>query len=291
MKKFILKLSILMTLPIILMGCGSTKNNKESDNDKIKVMVSISPLKEFTESIGGDKVKVSSLIPDNVEPHDFDFKPKDVELLKNSQVFIYNGLGMEDWLDKVETQDVNMVDSSKNADVRVVDGKKDPHLWLSLKEAINQGNNIKEALVQADPNNKDYYEENYNKFKEELDGLFNEYKPKFDSLNKKDFMTSHAAFGYLCRDFGIDERSLTDVFGEGEILPQTKKELIDYCKQNGITTVFSESSDSQKDAESMANDINGKVEPIYSIETKVKGKSYLEAMRFNLEKIYESLNQ
>lgn len=293
MKKLLVRLSILMILPVMLIGCSSTSSNDNEHSEKVNVMVSISPLKEFAEKIGGDKIKVSTLVPENAEPHDMDFGPKDLEKLMKSQVFVYNGLGMEHWFDNVEGQidknKVKLVDSSTGADVRVVDGKNDPHLWLSLKEASVQGNNIKNALVEVDPDNKDYYEENYNKFKGELDSLYSEYKEKFDAKTQKDFMTSHAAFGYLCRDFGLTENSLHDIFGEGDPTPQKYKELSNYCKDKGITVIFSESSESQKEAETIANEIGGKVEPIYSLETKVEGKTYIEAMRYNLETIYNSL--
>ena len=182
-----------------------------------------------------------------------------------------------------------MVDSSTGADVRVIDGKQDPHLWLSLREATVQSNNIKNALIEVDPENKDFYEENYNKFKDELDSLYNEYKDKFASKTQKYFMTSHAAFGYLCRDFGLTENSLHDIFGEGEVTAKKNAGAINYCKEKGITVIFSEGSETQKEAETIANEIGGKVEPIYSLETKVEGKSYIEAMRYNLETIYNSL--
>ncbi|MBS2905227.1 zinc ABC transporter substrate-binding protein, partial [Klebsiella pneumoniae] len=83
----------------------------------------------------------------------------------------------------------------------------DPHSWLSLKEAEKQAENIKDTLVEIDEDNKAYYEENYDAFVGELESLYNEYKEKFDNLSTKDFVTGHAAFGYLCRDFGLQQKS------------------------------------------------------------------------------------
>ena len=149
MKKLLVKLSVLMILPVMLIGCSTKSGNDNEQSEKVNVMVSISPLKEFAERIGGDKIEVSTLVPENAEPHDMDFGPKDLEKLMKSQVFVYNGLGMEHWLENVEGQidkdKVKMVDSSTGADVRVIDGKQDPHLWLSLREATVQSNNIKNA--------------------------------------------------------------------------------------------------------------------------------------------------
>ncbi|MDY4078189.1 MAG: zinc ABC transporter substrate-binding protein [Clostridium sp.] len=295
MKKFLLKASMVLLLPIMLIGCGSQENKSNEKNGKIEVTVSISPIKEFTELIGGDKIEITSLVPDNAEPHDIDLKPRDFEKLTKSKVFIYNGLGMEDWLDEVKEQisedKIKYVDTSENGNVIKTDGKIDPHQWLSLKEAINQCNNIKIALTEIDPNNKDYYEENYEKVKKDFEELYNEYLPKFQSLEHKNFVTSHEAFGYLCRDFGLKQQALNDLFGEGELTAKKIEDLVKYCDDNGVSTIFSEEEDSQKEAQTLANEINGEVKPLYTLETKVEGKSYLEVMKINLEEIYESMNK
>ena len=295
MKKFLLKASMVLLLPIMLIGCGSQENKSNEENGKVEVTVSISPIKEFTELIGGDKIEVTSLVPDNAEPHDIDLKPRDFEKLTKSKVFIYNGLGMEDWLDEVKEQisedKIKYVDTSENGNAIKTDGKIDPHQWLSLKEAINQCNNIKVALSEVDPNNKNYYEENYEKVKKDFEELYNEYLPKFQSLEHKNFVTSHEAFGYLCRDFGLKQQALNDLFGEGELTAKKIEDLVKYCDDNNVNTIFSEEEDSQKEAQTLANEINGAVKPLYTLETKVEGKSYLEVMKINLEEIYESMSK
>ena len=276
---------------MLFLGCSNDKS--EVDTDKVQIEVSISPLKEFTEAIGGDKVQVNTLVPENVEAHDFELKSRDVEDVMDKDLFIYNGVHMEHWLDQlkesISNSDVKFVDSSVNSNIIDEDGKEDPHLWLSLKEAQNQCKTIKDALVEVDSDNKDYYEENYEKYIKELEDLYNEYLPKFESLTSKYFITGHAAFGYLCRDFGLEQKSLRDLFGEGEATAKTYEELAKFCEENNISNIFSESSESSKEADTLANEINGQVISIYSLESSAEGKTYLEAMRYNLDKIYNGL--
>jgi len=288
MKKLFLTLAIIITIPIILLGCGTS--NKET-GDRLKVAVSISPLKEFTKIIGGDKVDIYCVVKENMEPHEFDFTPSDKKELMERELFIYNGLGLEDWLSQAEEgSNIKLVDTSKNADVITDKGTADPHIWLSLKEAMNQCNNIKDALIDEDPDNKDYYEGNYNNYKDQLNKLYEEYKPKFDTIEGKTFVTSHEAFGYLCRDFNLEQKAINGLFNaEGEITMKDKENLIEYCKTNGIKTIFSEGTESQKSAESLANEIGGTIVPIYTLETKAEGKTYIEVMKDNYEKIYNQL--
>ena len=296
MKKKIISGVLATLMSIMLIGCGTnTKATSESTatNDKLNIIVSIYPLKEFTEKIGGDKVEVTCLVPDNMEPHDYEPKTKDFEKLAKSNAFIYNGLGMETWVDSVneaiKDKGVTIVDSSSGVEVRKEEDAVDPHIWLSLKNAEIQSENIKNTLIQLDEKNKDYYEKNYDKFINELENLYNEYKPKFDTLSKKNFITGHAAFGYLCRDFGLTQRSVENLFAEGEPTPKQLEDLVNFCKENNIKTVFSESLASPKVSETLAKEVQAEVVPILTLEAKEDDKNYIEAMKYNLDEIYTCL--
>lgn len=294
-KKLLGALAVLTS--ILLMGCGSGSVNTQAENntqdEKLNIVVSIYPLKEYTEKIAGDKVEVTCMVPDNVEPHDYEPKTKDLETLNNGKAFIYNGFGMESWVDQVnETisdKDILIVDSSEGIEPLEKEGKLDPHLWLSLKNAEIQSENIKDTLVKIDEKNKDYYEENYNKFKDELESLYSEYKPKFEEVSRKSFVTGHAAFGYLCRDFGLEQKSVKNLLAEGEPTPKQLEDLVAYCKENDIKTIFSESLASPKISETLANEVGAEVVPIMTIESKEDDKDYIEAMKYNLDVIYKGL--
>ena len=94
--------------------------------------------------------------------------------------------------------------------------------------------NIKDALVKVDPTNKDYYEKNYNDYVAKLDAMIQKYEGQFAKAPHKNFVTGHAAFAYLCRDFGLEQNSVEDVFAEGEPNAAQLAKLIEYCKENKI---------------------------------------------------------
>ena len=170
-------------------------------------------------------------------------------------------------------------------------GKYDPHLWLSLKGAQTEAKNIKDAFVQADPSNKDYYEQNCNEFVAQLENLYDDYNEKFQSVEKNSFVTGHAAFGYLCRDFGLEQNSVKDIFAEGEPSAQQLAELVEYCRENNVTTIFAEEMVSTEVSQTLANEVGAKVEIIYTIENAQDDMTYLERMESNLSKIYASLTE
>ena len=292
-----MKEKIISAILSMLMGCNAKveTTTKNIADDKLNIIVSIYPLKEFTEKIVGDKATVTCLVPDNMEPHDYEPKTKDFATLAKSKVFIYSGFGMESWVDQVnetiKDKGVTILDSSTGVEVRKEENAIDPHIWLSVKNAEIQSENIKNTLVKLDEKNKDYYEGNYKKFKEELENVYNEYKPKFDGLNKKNFITGHAAFGYLCRDFGLNQKSVENLFAEGEPTPKQLEDLVKFCKENNIKTVFSESLASPKVSQTLAKEVGAQVVPILTLESKEDDKDYIKAIKYNLDEIYRCLSQ
>ncbi len=298
-------------MSIALSGCGSdskgskgskgSKSSAQSEISKIKVSVSFDAMKELTEAVGDDRVEVSTIIPDGTEPHDFEPKAKDLAALSMAKVFVYNGLGMEAWAadavksannpNLVAVEASKGVDPIKNTDAGEIKehGQYDPHVWISLKGAETEVKNIKDALVKADPANKAYYEKNCNDFVSKLEDLYTDYQKRFQSVGKKTFVTGHAAFAYLCRDFGLKQNSVEDVFAEGEPSAQQLSELAKYCKANKVTTIFSEKTASADISKTLAREVGAKVETIYTFESKEENKSYQARMRSNLSKIYNSL--
>lgn len=299
-KKKMLGIILVLALILSLSACKST--NSENKNDgRLQVIVSFNPLKEFTKAIGGDKVDVYVIIPDGMEPHDFEPKAKDLEALSKGKIFVYNGLEMESWakksIESVDNKNLIVVDSSKgvnriknvNEDEIKEHGQYDPHIWLSLLEAQIQCKNIEEALIKADSKNKDYYEKNYTEYTKSLQSLYEEYKDKFSKVPNKSFVTGHAAFAYFCRDFGLKQNSVEDVFAEGEPSAKKMKELVDYCKENSIKTIFTEDLVSSKVSETLADEVGAKAQKIHTIESGEKNKTYIDLMKENLEQVYESL--
>lgn len=283
---------IFMIIPLmgalLLSSCSTAASS--SDSSKLKVLVSINPLKEITEKIGGDKIEVSSIIAPGLEVHDYQLTPKDIIKLKSSKLFIYNGLNLESFKDELlsssDNKNLDTVDASNGSAVIKTSDGTDPHLWISLTGSKIIASNIKDALIKNDPKNKAYYENNYNEFIKNIDSLYNKYKPLFASLNKKSFVTGHAAFAYFCRDFNLSQESVEDVFASGE--PSAKKlaELTDYCKNNNIKTIFVENLVSPKVSETLAKEVGAKT---VKINTFLEGNDYIETQKDNLEKVYESL--
>lgn len=291
------KIVALMFCTLVIFSAAACSNQKNVAGNKIKVSVSFNALYEFAKAVGKDKIEISTIIPDGTEPHDFEPKPRDLVSIASSDVFVYNGLNMESWAQKA-------IDAGGNSKIIAIDASKgitpikdssrasqyDPHAWIGIKEAEIEAENIKAGLIKADGKDKDYFEKNCDEFVSQLETLYNEYNPKFKAAKNKNFVTGHAAFAYFCRDFGLRQESVEDVFAEGEPSPQKLSSLVEYCRNNNVKTIFSESMVSPAVSKTLAGEVGAKVVPIYTFESKENNKSYVERMKADLTEISGSLS-
>lgn len=262
---------------------------------KMAVSVTFDAVKEIAAAVGGDRVTIGTIIPDGTEPHDFEPKAKDLVALTKARVFIYSGMGMETWEDSavrsVGNSKLIVVEASKGvAPISAGEaGKYDPHVWMSLKAAETEAQNIRDAFVSADPAGRDVYTRNCAAFVAQLESLYKTYDAKFRPLKNRSFVTGHAAFAYFCRDFGLTQQSVEDVFAEGEPSPQKLAGLVKYCQANHVKTIFVEDMVSPAVSKTLADEVGAQVKTIYTMESTEGGKTYLARMQDNLNNIYQSL--
>ncbi|MGP1438889.1 MAG: metal ABC transporter solute-binding protein, Zn/Mn family [Treponema sp.] len=294
---------------------------------RLSIAVTFNAMEELTKAVVKDLADVSLIIPEGMEPHEAEPTPQNLAFLTNADVLIYNGLGMEFYLEKVlkavNNKKLVLVEASKGIKPIMIEkdedhdmdedhhdmdddhhemeeehhemhhhhhhGNIDPHAWLSLKASRMMVKNIEATLSKLDKKNAKAYSKNANLYIKQLDKLFAEYNKKFKSLKNKTLVASHAAFAYLCRDFGLMQNSITDVFAEGEPNAKQLVALIEYCKEHNVKTIFSEEIANQALAQTLSSEVGGKVVKIYTMETNEENLSYLKRMEENLKRIYENL--
>lgn len=296
----ILLLAVSVIFSLMLTACQPDPA-QQADPAKLQVAVSFNAMKEFVQAVGQDKVQVTTLIPDGTEPHEFQPTPREIKALHHAKVLVCNGMGMEPWQDDAvkaaDNKSLVVVDAADGVTpIHLTDpaekrehGEDDPHTWLSLVNAQIEVQNIADALAKADPDNARFYQDNAKAYKAQLQQLLAEYQAKFQQAGRKDFVTSHAAFAYLCRDFGLDQKSVEDVFASGEPTSRSLATLIDYSKANQVKTIFVEEAVSTKTADTLANEVGAKTQVIHTMESSEGDKTYLDRMKENLAEIYASL--
>lgn len=253
---------------------------------RLPVATSFYPLYYFVSEVGGSKVRVENITPAGVEPHDYEPTARDIMSLQRTKILFLNGGNFEAWGEKVK-------EDLKSSGIPVVEVSKgllvenDPHVWLSPELVKKQLAIIITGLIQVDPRNADYYSKNGTILSVKMDKLQQEYKKGLANCRKKEFVTSHTAFGYLSREFGLTQVAIAGMAPDAE--PSTKQlaEIAKFAKEKELKYIFFERLVSPKLAETVAEEIGAKtlvLDPIEGISDNdmKQGKNYLTVMEENL---------
>jgi len=272
----------------------NTANNVTTSH-RLKVVSSFFPIGEFVKKIGGNLIDPSLLIPVGIEPHDFEPTIKQIQNVSSADVLIYNGLGMENWIDKMSVP--HKIDASSGLKVLYLDKNNktiDPHVWLDPVLAKKEVENIRDGLIKVDPKNRDHYMNNTLHFLNNLDSIDREVKTDLLSCKKKDFISFHNAFSYFAKRYGLNQHSISNT-PEAEVTPQHLADIISMAKNLNLSIIYSEELIDPRYASVVAQEIpNGKVLVLSPIEglTKAEQKSrigYLDKMQVNVKNLLEGL--
>ena len=276
MRNKILKILSLMIL-FSLAGCSQTV-----DSSKPQVYASFYAMAQFAEEIAGDMAEVHTLIPQGGEPHDYEPTAQDLKNVLNADVFVYNGNGMEGWsndfINTVSEGHAVIVEASDGIPVKL--SESDPHVWLDPDNALYEMEQIKNALVEADAANADYYEENYKAAEKKIFDL----KVRLSGFygNGMNVVVTHPAYGYLFNVLSLNQVSIEGEEEHSDPPPSRIIEIAELMKSESINCVFYEKYGSDKIAQSVAGETGAAVLPLDSFESGDGKTDYFEVMDENL---------
>lgn len=264
--------------------------------DRLQVVASFYPLREFTRQVGGDRMEVTSLVPPGVEPHDWEPSPADMAQVQRARLFIYNGAGLEPWVAKL----LREIAGKGLVAVKVTEGlplkgtPPDPHVWLDPVLVQSQVEAIRAGLARADPAHAATYEANARAFTAKLAALHGEFEQGLAKCARRQIITSHAAFGYLAARYGLALISIAGLAPEAEPNPAELARLVQLVRRHGIRYVFFETLVSPRLAEALAREVGARTLVLNPIEGLTKeeagtGRDYLALMRENLRSLREGL--
>jgi zinc transport system substrate-binding protein len=266
-----LRFAILLSLVVFVLtlSCGGEK----IESGRMNVVVSILPLADFAKQLGQDKIEVTVMIPPGASPHTYEPKPVQLIAVSKARVFVKAGSGVEfelAWMDKLYQINPKMMvlNSSEGLELE----ERDPHVWLSPLNAKKMVENICEGLVEIDPGNKEYYTSNKEDYLKQLDDLNEFIKVQLDDLRNKMFFVYHPAWGYLAKDYNLEQIS---VEREGkEPTAEEIRKVVEKVKELGDRTIFVSPQFATKGAEVVAAEIGGSVEFLDPLP-----QSYISDMR------------
>lgn len=291
MKRIILAI---LLISLLLSGCTAPKDYKE---DKLVVYTSFYPLYFLSNEIGKDNIELEIIVPTGVEAHDYEPTIKQLKNMENTDIFIYNGAGLESWSEKLLDTIVNeekAINASDIVDLINVDGGVDPHIWLSPKNMILISEKIKDRFISSDSTNKEEYEKNYNELINRLEDLDNTYSEVLKQKKRDTILVSHKAFGYMVESYDLNQVSVTGINPEQEPSPKTIANVIDLANEENFEYIFLETLTSSKTVDVIAKEANLKTLVLNPIEgltedEEKNGEDYISIMEKNLQNLKKAL--
>ena len=289
---------LLTALCLLLTGCGGTNTAGGGKDGSFHIVTSFYPMYIATLNItqGIDGVTVTNMTkPQTGCLHDYQLMTEDMKTLEKADAFVINGAGMENFLDKVIKQQkrLKVIDASKGIDLLKDGDEENPHVWLSVTDAIAQVKNIAEQLKAADPKHADAYEKNAAAYIKKLEALKTEMHAALDTVPNKDIVTFHEAFPYFAKEFGLNIISVVEREPGTEPTPAELQETIEQVKKLPVKVLFTEPQYSPSAAETIARETGAK---IYTLDPVVTGEAndqainaYIDTMKKNMETLKTAL--
>ncbi|MFC2314903.1 MAG: metal ABC transporter substrate-binding protein [Selenomonas massiliensis] len=290
---------LLLVLSVAFVGCGGADKAAEKKTaEPFRIVTSFYPMYVATINItdGVDGVEVYNMTkPQTGCLHDYQLMTEDMKTLEKADAFVINGAGMEDFMDKVTEQQkkLKVIDASRGIELIHDDEGDNPHVWLSVTDAIQQVRNIADQLKEADPAHADAYEKNAAAYIEKLTALKSEMHAALDNVPHKDIVTFHEAFPYFAKEFNLNIIGVVEREPGTEPTPTELQETIEQVNALPTKVLFTEPQYSPAAAETIARETGAKIytlDPVVTGEATPQAKNaYIDTMKANMKVLKEAL--
>jgi zinc transport system substrate-binding protein len=290
------------------LACQPAEDEGKSDG-KLKVVATIFPIYDFACNIGGNRVKVTMLLPPATDAHNYELKPEDIVKVSKADIFLFTNFEMEQWAYKIinaAAEDTSMlaIETGRGTVLLpLIDGdehekhisKFDPHIWLDLDNAQKMVDNIATAFVKKDSRNSDYYLKNAQEYKIKLIALDQRYRTELVKCQTKTILhAGHWAFAYLAKKYNLIYVAASNVTADAEPTPQKIVSLIEQVKAKNIPYIYYEDLVAPRLAQTIAQETGAgllKLSNGHDISKKdmKSGLSFISLMEDNLNTLKKGM--
>lgn len=324
LKRLASLLVLFLVFSLVLAGCeGSNEKVTKTNDSTLTVYTTVYPLQYFAERIGGEFVQAETIYPPGADEHTFEPSQRDIIKLAEADLFVYIGLGLEGFAERSEqslkNEGVVLLAAGEQIDFEKEEGETedhhhgeegheeeehdghhhhgdiDPHVWLDPIYSKQLAETIKDELIKQMPAESEAFEENFASLIEELDGLDHSFKNLVDSVDNKQFIVSHAAYGYWEKRYGLEQINVSGISSSSEPSQKQLTNIIKIAQEHNLKYIFFEQNINSKLTEIIQDAINGEALTLHNLsvltdEDLKNGRDYFSIMEDNLEALEKGLN-
>lgn len=290
---------------LLAAACGTVGEPSSTQPGQLKVVTAFYPLQFVAERVAGQHGTVSSLTQAGAEPHDVELTPRQTASVTDADAVIYIK-GFQPAVDEAVAQSGNahVLDTTgvvplqtqaeehahdSPGDVHAEDdhdhAASDPHVWLNPENMITITQAVVDQLAGIDPDHAADYRANGASLTKELTTLDSSYAAGLKTCDRREFITSHAAFGYLAEQYRLTQIGISGLTPDAEPSPARIAAVQKEATAHGVTTIFYETLVSPAVATSIAGDLGLQtdvLDPIEAITPESRGDNYIAVMQTNL---------
>lgn len=269
---------------------------------KLQVVATASMIADMASQIGGDLIDVRCVVPIGGDPHIYDPTPGDANMVAHADLILRNGLTFEGWLmELIENSGTraNIITVTEGIDAissLLYENASDPHAWMDASNGLIYIKNIHDALIRLDPQNEPVYTQNHEKYAGHLRELDQYIMEKIATIpeSKRILITSHDAFQYYGRRYGIRLESVLGTSTDAEVQTADIVRLNKIIKESGVPALFIESTINPKVLEQLAADnnlqIGGKLYSDSIGDKDSPAPTYYDMLKHNTDVIVAALS-
>lgn len=243
------------------------------ESKPLRVVTSLPLLADMAREIGGYHVQVEAMVLPGVDLHSYEPSPADVQQMREADMIVVNGLGLEGWLEKAIRNSGfqgRVVVASKGIkpfedDNHIHEGMQqhdhdhaiDPHAWMDVSNGIVYAQNIGKALRQVDPKHADDYQSWEDLYTTQLSVLDAWIKREVSPVprDQRVLVTDHDSMRYFGEAYGFDTNALAGVSSLSETSAHDFTEVVQLVREKNVPVVFVESPSNQKIAGQLADEV------------------------------------
>lgn len=281
---------------------SETRATNPQEDGKLVILTTFTVLADMTRNVAGDKAIVESLTKPGTEIHGYEPTPSDLVRAQEADLIFDNGLNLERWAEKLfnSVPDVPQITLSEGIQAVAIaedayQGKPNPHAWMSPANALIYVENIRKALVEADPDNAATYNANAAAYSQQIRDLDQQLKQSIARLptNQRYMVTCEGAFSYLARDYGLQEVYIWAVNSEQQATPRQIERAIATVKANQIPVVFCESTVSDEAQKQIARESGAEFGGVFYVDSLSPpdgpAPTYLKLLEHNISTLLTGL--
>ena len=272
-----------------------------SQKERLNVVASASMIADIASNIIGDLHDIDMIVPIGGDPHLHEPTPRDARLVAAADLILINGLTFEGWISELiefsgtKGETITVTEGIDVLTSQAYANSSDPHAWMDVSNGIFYARNIYQAISKLDPTNEQIYASNLEAYIAELTTLDKEIEIMIKSIpeTQRVLVTSHDAFQYYGRRYGIQLEAIMGISTEAEAQTADIRRVNKVIKESGISSIFIESTINPKMIQQIASDnkisIGGKLYADSLGGPDSPASTYLKMLRYNTKTIVDAL--